>query len=414
MFNPFSRFIGARYVRAKRRNQFISFISLTSTIGIALGVIVMITVLSVMNGFAHEVKSRILSMASHATVKEFGDHMKNWESISGKVSAHPEIEGIAPFLRKEGMMTFNSRVHGAVIRGVLPEQEVNVSIVNEKIVQGDFDDLVSGEFNIAIGVEMARALGASLGDKITLVAPQANATPAGIVPRYKRFTVVAIFEIGMHEFDSGLALIHIEDAQKLFKLKGPQGLRLKTSDIFAAARISRDIMNTIPGRFWIIDWTQTHKNWFEAIKMEKTVMFFLLIMIIAVAAFNIISTLVMMVNDKRSDIAVLRTLGASPNTILKIFMFQGTVIGLIGLVLGNILGILLALNVPNLVSGIEKLFGVDLLNSEVYYISDIPSKIEWGDVVFINIATFLICFLMTIYPAKRAANVPPAEALRYE
>ncbi len=414
MLNSYETLIGLRYVRARRRNHFISFISLTSMLGVGLGVMALITVLSVMNGFEKELKERILGMASHATVLEDGKILNDWRPIAAEVSRHPDILGVAPFLNAEGMLVNNKRVNGTLIRGILPDEEPKVAVVTEKMILGELDELRAGEFNIILGKELARSLAVAPGDKVTLVAPQANVTPAGILPRLKRFTLVGIFEVGMHEFDSGLALIHLEDAQRLFRKEGPSGLRLKTNDVLAAPRISREIVAGLPGRYWVVDWTQRHANFFRALKTEKTVMFVILMLIVAVAAFNIISTLVMMVSDKQSDIAVLRTLGASPRGILKIFMIQGTIIGVVGIALGVIGGVWLASNVETLVPAIESMLGRKFLSPDIYYISDLPSDMHWQDVITISIIAFVLCLLATIYPALRAANTHPAEALRYE
>jgi lipoprotein-releasing system permease protein len=414
MFRPFEAFIGLRYVRAKRRNHFISFISLTSMIGVALGVMALITVLSVMNGFEKELKERILGMASHATVVDFSGAFQNWRVVADEVGRHPEIEGVAPFFSGEGMAVRDQKTQGTVIQGVLPEEEPKVSEIMNKMVEGDFNALRPGEFGVIIGRELAGSLGVYTGDKLTLVVPEANVTPAGVLPRMKRFTIVGIFEVGMHEFDSALALVHIEDALRLFRAEGPGGLRLKTRDIMAAPRIAREVMQQIPGRYGVIDWTQRHANFFRALRTEKTVMFVILSLIVAVAAFNIISTLVMTVTDKEADIAVLRTLGASPGSILAIFMIQGTVIGVIGTALGVIAGIWLALNVETLVPAIEGLFHVKFLSPDIYYISELPSDLHGADVVVIASVAFLFCLLATIYPALRASRTQPAEALRYE
>ncbi len=383
-------------------------------LGVGLGVMALITVLSVMNGFEKELKDRILGMASHATVIEDGHTLDDWRPIAEDVSRHPEIIGVAPYFHAEGMLVRDKIVNGTILRGVLPEEEPKVAVVTEKMILGDFNDLRPGEFNIVLGKELARSLGVALGDKVTLVAPQANVTPAGILPRLKRFTVVGIFEVGMHEFDSALAMIHMDDALRLFRKSGPTGLRLKTNDILKAPVISREIVSQLPGRYWVVDWTQRHANFFRALKTEKTVMFVILMLIVAVAAFNIISTLVMMVSDKQSDIAVLRTLGASPGSILKIFMIQGTIIGVVGITLGVIGGVWLASNVETLVPAIENLFGVKFLSPDVYYISDLPSDMHWNDVITISIISFVLSILATIYPALRAAKTQPAEALRYE
>lgn len=414
MSTSFETMIGLRYVRARRRNHFISFISMTSMLGLALGVMALITVLSVMNGFEKELKERILGMASHATVIGEGDTLKNWQPIAEEVLHHPEIIGVAPYIHAEGMLVKNKSVNGAIIRGILPTEEPKVAIVTEKMTQGSLGELQAGAFNVVLGKELANKLGVMVGEKITLVAPQANVTPAGILPRLKRFTVSGIFEVGMHEFDSGLALIHMDDAVKLFRKTSPTGLRIKTSDILKAPKISREVTSQLPGRYWVVDWTQRHANFFRALKTEKTVMFVILTLIVAVAAFNIISTLVMMVSDKQSDIAVLRTLGASPGSILKIFMIQGTIIGLVGIILGVIGGVWLASNIETIVPAIESMLGRKFLSADVYYISDLPSDMHWNDVIIISIVSFVLCLLATIYPALRAASTQPAEALRYE
>lgn len=414
MYKPYQAFIGLRYVRAKRRNHFISFISLSSILGVALGVMALITVLSVMNGFEKELTGRILGMASHATIYQQGDVLKDWRKLAEQVKQHPDIHGVAPFFRAEGMLVNAQQVSGSVVRGILPEEEPSVSVIADKMLGGSFHDLKAGDFGIIIGTELARSLGVLTGEKITLVIPQASVTPAGIIPRLKRFTVVGIFEIGMHEFDSAVALIHLEDAKKLFRSQGASGLRIKTSDILKAPLISRDIARTLPGSYGVIDWTQRHSNFFKALKTEKTVMFVILTLIVAVAAFNIISTLVMVVTDKQADIAVLRTLGVSPRGIMQIFIIQGMIIGLIGIVLGVIGGVALASNVESLVQYIEQLFQVEFLPSNIYYISDLPSDIHWNDVITITAVAFLFSLLATLYPAWRAANTQPAEALRYE
>jgi lipoprotein-releasing system permease protein len=414
MFNPYELFIGLRYMRAKRRNHFISFISLTSVLGVALGVTALITVLSVMNGFHKELTDRTLSMASHATILERNENLSNWRIIAEQVESHPEVDGVAPYFRAEGMLVNDKQVSGTIIRGILPDEEIKVSEISEKIIEGKLENLKPGEFGIVLGKELSRSLHVLTGSKVTLVAPQANITPAGILPRLKRFTVVGIFEVGMQEFDSALALIHLDDAQKLFRKTSPNGLRIKTTDIMRAPIISRDVMKQIPGQYWIMDWTQRHANLFHALRTEKIVMFVILTLIVAVAAFNIISTLVMTVTDKQADIAVLRTLGASPKSIMLIFMIQGTVIGVIGTMLGVAGGVWLASNVEWIVQSIEQAFNVDFLNENVYYISTLPSELKWEDVTVISVVAFLFSLLSTIYPARQAANTQPAEALRYE
>ena len=413
MFNSFETMIGLRYVRARRRNHFISFISMSSMIGVALGVMALITVISVMNGFEKELKDRILGMASHAVIEELNG-LKDWQLVISNIKDHPEIVGAAPYFHAEGMLTKDKIVNGVIIRGILPDEETNVAIVAEKMIEGDLNDLISTEFNIILGAELVRKLNLEIGDKVTLVAPQVNFTPAGILPRLKRFTLIGIFEVGMHEFDSGLALIHMDDALRLFRKSNPTGIRLKTNNILKAPTISREIASQLSSNYWVIDWTQRHSNFFRALKTEKTVMFVILTLIVAVAAFNIISTLVMAVSDKQSDIAVLRTLGASPKSILKIFIIQGTIIGAIGILLGVIGGVWLASNIETLVPALENMLGYKFLSPDVYYISDLPSDMHWSDVILIGVVSFVLCLFATIYPAFRAANTLPAEALRYE
>ena len=413
MFNTFEAMIGLRYVCARRRNHFISFISMSSMIGVALGVMALITVISVMNGFEKELKERILGMASHAVIEEFNG-LINWENVIQDVKNHPEIVGAAPYFHAEGMITKDKVVNGTIIRGILPDEEENVAVVAEKMIAGSLSDLRASEFNIILGSELVRKLNLQIGDKVTLVAPQANVTPAGIVPRLKRFTLTGSFEVGMHEFDSGLALIHMDDALRLFRKKNPTGIRIKTSNILKAPAISREVASQLSNNYWVIDWTQRHSNFFRALKTEKTVMFVILSLIVAVAAFNIISTLVMAVSDKQSDIAVLRTLGASPQSILKIFMIQGTIIGVIGIILGVTGGVWLASNIETIVPALENFFDYKFLSPDVYYISELPSDMHWNDVIYIASISFILCLLATIYPAIRAANILPAEALRYE
>lgn len=355
MFKPVEVFIGLRYVRAKRRNHFISFISLTSMLGVGLGVMALITVLSVMNGFEKELTERILGMASHATVVERGKSLSDWQTLAAEIEHYPGITGVAPYFHAEGMLTHAKNVNGTIVRGILPEEEPKVSVIADRMIMGKFSNLVAGKFNILLGKELARTLGVTVGDKVTLVAPQTNITPAGILPRLKRFTVAGIFEIGMHEFDSALALIHMDDAMRLFRKDGPTGLRLKTDNILTAPVVSRNVVAQLPGYFWVTDWTQRHENFFRALKMEKTVMFFILTLIVAVAAFNIISTLIMTVTDKQADIAVLRTIGISPKSILAIFMIQGTLIGVVGILFGIVSGIWLASNIETIIPAIENM-----------------------------------------------------------
>ena len=415
MFKPLSLFIGFRYTRAKRRNHFISFITLSSFIGIAIGVWALITVLSVMNGFQSEIRDRILGMASHATISSINGTMTQWQSIDKKIEQQPHVEGSAPYILKEGMLTNASNVHGAVIRGIDPEEEKSVSEVSSHMVQGSYDALNEVKYGIILGRYLARSIGAVVGSKVTMVTPSANVTPAGIMPRLKRFTVVGIFEMGHNQYDANMALIHLRDAQTLFKMKGAvTGIRLKLDDLYNAPKISRQIEANIDGYYRVIDWTQHHANLFRAINIEKTMMMIILSLIIAVAAFNIVSTLVIVVNDKQADIAILRTLGASPGTVMRIFISQGMIIGVVGTLLGVGTGILTAQNIETLVPALESLLGIKFLAPEIYLISDLPSEMKWSDVTITATISFGLTVLATIYPAWRASRIQPAEALRYE
>jgi lipoprotein-releasing system permease protein len=415
MFRPLELFVGLRYTRAKRRNHFISFISLSSMLGIALGVTALITVLSVMNGFEKELRLRILSMASHLSIMGIGGGLADWPSLAEKVRGFPHVLGIAPYIQAEVMLANGPLVSGAVVRGVLPDKEAEVSEIADKMIAGALEDLKAGEFGIVLGKELALSLSLGLGDKVTLVAPQTIVTPAGILPRLKRFTVVGVFEIGMYEYDKTLALMQLQDAATLFRRQGEvSGLRLKLDDLFNAPLVNRRLTQTLPGNYLIRDWTQQNTNFFQAVETEKTVMFIILTLIIAVAAFNIVSALVMVVTDKRADIAILRTLGAAPSTIMRIFIVQGVIIGVVGTLLGILGGVSLALNVETLVPAIEHFFKVQFLSPEVYYISELPSDMHWSDVGRIATVAFVLSLLATLYPAWRAARTQPAEALRYE
>ena len=383
-------------------------------LGIAIGVLALITVLSVMNGFQKELTGRILAMASHATVIRDNAAIDDWETTAMTLKRQPGIIGVAPYYRAEGMLVHEHRVHGTVLRGILPEQEKTVSLIAEKMQSGEFSGLKPGQFGMIIGSEAAQRLGVLPGDTITLVAPQAARASAGILPRLKRFTVVGIFTAGMHEFDSGLALVHLEDALKLFDQAGPAGLRLKTSDVMQAPRISREAMQAVPGQYDVIDWTRRHATFFRALKTEKRVMTVILALIIAVAVFNVIATLMMVVTDKQADIAVLRTLGAGSNSIMRVFIIQGTVIGLVGIVLGVLGGIWLADNINAIIKMVEQFLDVRFLSPDVYYISELPSDLRWRDVIVTASLAFLLAVAGTIYPAWRAAQVQPATALRYE
>tara|TARA_R110002096_G_scaffold269820_11_gene463720 strand:- start:388 stop:1635 length:1248 start_codon:yes stop_codon:yes gene_type:complete len=415
MFKPLEIFIGLRYTRAKQRSGFISFISMTSMLGIALGVMALITVLSVMNGFEAQLREKILGMASHITVSEYSNALHDWQKLGDNLQSSQAIEGWAPFVRAEVMLSANQRVSGSLLHGILPAQEGQVSDISQKMVLGDVSQLAAGDFSIILGAELARYLGVGVGDKVTVITPQVTPTPAGIFPRLKRFTVTGLFEVGMYEYDRNLALIHLADGSMLMRLnKGVSGIRLKLDDLFMAPQVTHQIAKILPANFRLSNWTMEHSNFFKAIKTEKRVMFIILMLIVAVAAFNIVSTLVMVVTDKRSEIAILRTLGFTPRSVMGVFMVQGTLIGLIGTVVGVISGVALALNVETLVPAIEQFFQVQFLPAEIYYISDLPSKLDWSDVTTIASYSFILSILSTIYPAFQASRVNPAEALRYE
>lgn len=415
MFKPLSLFIGFRYTRAKRRNQFISFITLSSFIGIAIGVWALITVLSVMNGFQSEIRDRILGMASHATISAVNGTLANWKDVDNMIEQQPHVEGSAPYIVKEAMLTNASNVHGALVRGIDPEEEKSVSEVSQRMIRGSYESLNETKYGIILGRYLARSIGAVIGSKVTMVTPSANVTPAGIMPRLKRFTVVGIFEVGHNQYDANMALIRLKDAQTLFKMKGQvTGVRLKLDDLYNAPKISREIEQKIDGYHRVIDWTQHHANLFRAIQIEKTMMLIILSLIIAVAAFNIVSTLVIVVNDKQADIAILRTLGASPGMVMRTFISQGMVIGVVGTLLGVISGVLTAQNIETIVPALENLLGIKFLAPDIYLISDLPSEMKWLDVMVTASISFSLTVLATIYPAWRASKIQPAEALRYE
>ena len=415
MFKPIELFVGLRYTRAKRRNHFISFISLSSMMGIALGVTALITVLSVMNGFEKEVRERILDMVSHLTVTDFDGRLKDWPEVLKTTKIHKNVIAAAPYIEAQGMLINGSRVNGTLIRGVLPKQEPAVSNVSDKMKSGRFTDLKAGKFGVILGQDLARILGVHVGEKVTMVTPSANVTPAGVAPRLKRFTVVGIFYLGMYEYDSTMAIIHMSDAQRLFRMKGKvTGVRAKLNDLFAAPLTREELQDNTLSEYWVRDWSSYHANWFRAVKIEKRMIFLLLLLIVAVAAFNIVSTLVMVVTDKQSDIAILRTLGASPRSIMGIFMVQGAVIGFIGTVVGTVGGVSLALNLDTVVPFLEGIFGIRILDPAVYYISVLPSDLHWDDVWTICSISLVLGLVATIYPAWRASKTQPAEALRYE
>ncbi len=405
--------IGLRYTSAKRKNHFISFISLTSMVGLIIGVALLITVLSVMNGFDRELQQRILGMVPHAVIKPYAE-MTNWKVLEDQVMKNPEVLAAAPFINAQGMITRNGAVNGVQLNGVLPEEESEVSIIAKHMIRGELQDLKAGEFGIIIGEILARQLRIAIGDKVTVVLPEASLTPAGVFPRLKRFTVKGVFKVGA-DLDASLTLIHMNDAAKMLRMTGAvHGLRLKMHDLFDAPRVANQIAVNLDAGFYSIDWTRTHGNLFQAIRMEKTMIGLLLMVIVAVAAFNIISTLVMVVTDKKADIAILRTMGATPRGIMGIFIVQGAYIGIVGTIVGTAVGVLLSLNISELIHGLETLLKTQFLNPDVYFISDLPSQLILEDVMIISGSALVMSLLATLYPAWRASKVQPAEALRYE
>ena len=411
---PYELLIGLRYTRAKRRNHFISFISLISMLGIGLGVAALIVVLSVMNGFQTELRSRILGVVSHIQISGANGEMGGWERVAAQAGRQPGVLAAAPFVQAQGMLSHGQAVRGAMVRGILPDYEENVAAFRGHMKEGQFDSLQPDSFNVVLGSDLARLLGVLVGDKVTLIAPQGVVTPAGVVPRMKTFTVSGIFEVGMFEYDSGLALIRMEDAQRLYRMDDRvSGVRLKIDDLFKAPQMARRLALILDVPAYISDWTRSHANFFRAVQIEKNMMF-ILSLIVAVAAFNIVSTLVMAVTDKQADIAILRTLGASPRSIMAVFMVQGALIGVVGLALGVLGGVLLAHNIDVVVPFIERLLGTQILAKEVYYISSLPSELQWSDVSTITVLSFVLSLVATLYPSWRASRVNPAEALRYE
>ncbi len=412
---PYELFIGLRYTRAKRRTHFISFISAVSMMGIALGIAALITVMSVMNGFEKEIRARILGAAAHVQVVGGEAGLRDWEAIDAEVRRHPEVTATAPFVQAQGLLSTGSAVRGVFVRGIVPERENQVADFGKHMKSGDLTALEPGGFGIAIGIGIARALQLNVGDRVTLISPQGQVTPAGLMPRLKQFTVVGIFAMDHNEYDSALALTRMEDAQVLYRLDSAvSGLRLKVRDIDRAPRVARELAKLVPPEVFLTDWTQQNVNYFRAIQIEKRMMFIILTLIIAVAAFNLVSTLVMVVTDKHPDIAILRTLGASPGSIMKIFVVQGAVIGVVGTLIGVAAGVLLALNIDTVVPFVERSFGFQILSREVYYISELPSDLHWGDVWSVAGVSLALAFVATIYPSWRASRVNPAEALRYE
>ena len=414
MFKPLSLAIGLRYTRAKRRTGFISFISGVSILGIAIGMVALITTIAVMTGFQEEYRTRLLSMVAHATISGVGESLPDWQDAVKMAHQDKRVIGAAPYVEREAMLQGNSD-QGALLRGVLPERENEVSVLSKKMIAGKLSDLKPGQFDIILGKELALELGVGVGDKITVLVAEGNVTPIGFIPRAKAFKVVGIFEAGMQEYDLGLAVTHMQDAQKLLRMNtGVTGVRLKLADMWKAYSVAEDLANRMGGLYRVRDWTRDNANMFSALKMEKTMMFVLLVLIIGVAAFNLLSSLVMVVTDKQADIAILRTLGMRPGAIMRVFMVQGCVIGMLGVALGVAGGVALTKNLDAIVGVIERLTGIEVMPADVYYISGLPTRLEWSDVGTIAAVGLLLCFLATLYPAWRAARIDPANALRYE
>lgn len=415
LFKPFSLFIGVRYTNLKRRDTFITFISLISMIGIALSVMVLITVLSVMNGFSKEIRLKILSVTPHLSVSALYDEkLKNWHTLSKQIEHHSQVEATTPYIEGQGMLMHEEQMRGILVRGILPEQVDNVFPLAHSLVAGKITDLRSGEFGTLIGKPLSQQLNLGVGDYITLVVPELNVSLAGANPRLKRLKIVGIFDVGF-VYDSSLIFLHLNDASKIFKTGDSiTGIQAKLADPFISSRVRNELRDAVQNKYAIVDWTMMNSSYFSAVKMEKTMMFFTLMLILAIAVFNLISTLVMIVTDKRSDIAILRTLGASRSKVMGIFMWQGAIIGLIGTFSGVFLGVLLALNVTSIVDGIQSFFHVQLLSEDIYFLSFLPSQLLLSDVLLIGGSSLVLSLLATIHPAWRASNIVPAEALRYD
>ncbi|MFL6617828.1 MAG: lipoprotein-releasing ABC transporter permease subunit [Povalibacter sp.] len=415
LMSRYELLIGRRYLRSSRGNRFVSFISIISMVGVAIGVAVLIVVLSVMNGFEQELRGRILSLTSHATISGFNGRIQDWRALVAKAQQNSEIAAAAPYIEDQVLLAAGDKSSGAAVTGVLPEEERKVAAIADRMLEGSLDSLAAGTYGIVLGVDLAKALNLGLGGRVAIVTPQPVITPIGVLPRFKVFKVVGIFQSGMYEFDRNFAYVHMADAARLYRLdQDVTGVRLKLHDMFAAPRVVRDLALSLGGGYYIDDWTRKHANFFRSIQLTKSVMFVILLLVVAVAAFNIISTLVMVVKDKQSDIAILRTIGAKPSSILTIFMTQGTAIGLIGTLSGVALGVLISVNLESLVHGLEAVLGTQFLDAKVYFMSDLPATVQWADVLKISATAFGLCCLSTLYPSWRAARTQPAQALRHD
>jgi lipoprotein-releasing system permease protein len=415
MAGKYEFWIGSRYVRSRSSNGFVSLISAISMLGITVAVAVLILVLSVVNGFERELQDRLLAMTAHASIEDAGGRLQDWRSWVEKAEEHVEVAAAAPFVTGQGLLVLRDRLSGVQFSGIDPQLESRVSSVDDAVIRGDLASLQAGSFNIVLGVELADELRASIGDKVTMTLAEGLVTPAGVVPRTKRFTVSGIYRIGMYEFDRRVAFVNIEDSQRLFRLADDvSGIRLSVTDIYRASQVVRAVALDAGGGVMVSDWTRRNVNFFRSIQITKSILFVILLMVVAVAAFNIVSTLVMVVKDKQSDIAILRTVGATPAHILRIFVTQGCIIGVLGTLGGVILGVLLSLNLESIVGFMEATFGIKFLAADVYFISDLPADLRIADVVQISAIALVLALLSTLYPAWRGARTSPAEALRYE
>ena len=412
---PYEWLIGTRYLRSTHRRGFVSFVAVMSVLGLMLGVATLIVVLSVMNGFERELRSRILSVTSHATLSGLDGALADWRSVQQKAQQRPGVQAAVPYIEAQGMLAHGSHIAGASIRGVLPEEERRTTGIARHLQSGRIEDLQAGRYRIVLGAALAQELYAHVGDSVTVIAPEGTATPEGVFPRMRRFQVSGIFHSGMYEFDRGLALVHMADAAKLYRMDDEvTGIRLAMQNPFQAPLIVRQLARALGGGYYVSDWTMAHENFFRSIQTTKTMMFVILLMIVAVAAFNIVATLVMIVKEKQSDIAILRTLGAAPRSILVVFAIQGVLIGLAGTAAGAALGIILSDRLQQLLDALQRLLGVQFMDASVYFMSELPAYVEWRDVLRICSVAFVLCVLATIYPAWRASRTEPADALRHE
>jgi len=414
MLRPVELAIALRYVRSRSKNRFVSFISLMSVAGIALAVAVLIAVLSAMNGFEHEVRTRILGVLAHGTITGLDGRIADWRQLESVAEAYPGVVASAPFVRGEAMVVGADAVKGVEVRGIEPGRELATAALQTLLRAGDFRALVPGGYGIVIGQALAERLQVGLGDPVVMLVPEGIATPAGVVPRMRRFRVVGIFQAGMYEYDSGLVFTHMADAARLFRMgDAASGLRLAFADPAQAPQAVVGVARAYGGGVFVSDWTREHANFFRSIELTRSIMFIILLMVVAVAAFNIVSTLVMVVREKRGEIAILRTLGAAPGAIVRIFMAQGTLIGIAGTAIGVTLGVLVAANLDVLVAMVERMLGMKFLAPDIYFISDFPTQLRWSDVTVIGGIALGLAFSSTLYPAWRGATLPPAEALRH-